>query len=126
MWGESLQYGGDISKSVIKESLANISMPGTRPANADSVEQRIWEKEVDKYVKQKTYLCKNIKRAYMLVYGQYLSMLVGKIEGTISYPTFNRDMDVISLLAAIRGCIIEFDSEKKKALAIYQTEEKIF
>eukprot|EP00957_Ditylum_brightwellii_P095809 7299821-Ditylum_brightwellii.AAC.1 len=35
-------------------------------------------------------------------------------------------MDVIGLLAAIRGCIFEFDDKKKKALAVYRAGEKFF
>eukprot|EP00957_Ditylum_brightwellii_P145984 11116833-Ditylum_brightwellii.AAC.1 len=53
--GRAFKYGGVISKSILKVSLVNIM--GQRqdllkhPADADSVEQRIWEKEVDEYLK---------------------------------------------------------------------------
>eukprot|EP00957_Ditylum_brightwellii_P194675 14829267-Ditylum_brightwellii.AAC.1 len=57
--GRMFDYGGNISKLVLDVSLVNIPMPGTRPADADSIERRIWEKEVDEYVKRKTYLRKN-------------------------------------------------------------------
>eukprot|EP00957_Ditylum_brightwellii_P076291 5798559-Ditylum_brightwellii.AAC.1 len=36
--GRMFDYGGDISKTVLEVSLVNISMPGTRPADTDSVE----------------------------------------------------------------------------------------
>eukprot|EP00957_Ditylum_brightwellii_P003999 304407-Ditylum_brightwellii.AAC.1 len=35
-------------------------------------------------------------------------------------------MDVIRLLAAIRGCIFVFDDKKMKDLAVYRAEEKFF
>eukprot|EP00957_Ditylum_brightwellii_P062435 4738384-Ditylum_brightwellii.AAC.1 len=99
-------------------------MPGTRPTDADSVERWIWEKEVDEYMKRKTYLRKNIKRSYTLVHEQCSSALITKVEGTSNCTIFYNTMDVVRLLAAVRGCIFEFDDKKKKALVIYRAEEK--
>eukprot|EP00957_Ditylum_brightwellii_P082599 6280239-Ditylum_brightwellii.AAC.1 len=50
--GHVCKYRDDISKLVNKVELAIIPMPGVRPANSQSMEQHIWEKEVDKYVKR--------------------------------------------------------------------------
>eukprot|EP00957_Ditylum_brightwellii_P133033 10144068-Ditylum_brightwellii.AAC.1 len=93
--GRAFKYRGNMSKSILEVLLVNILVPGARPADTDSTKWRIWEKEVDGYMKCKIYLHKNTKQAYTLVHSQYCSTLVAKAEGTTDYPTFSASMGMI-------------------------------
>eukprot|EP00957_Ditylum_brightwellii_P005682 433199-Ditylum_brightwellii.AAC.1 len=61
-------------------SLTNIPMPCPRPANVQSMERCVWEKEVNVFIKRKSFLHKNMKLAYIMLYKQCLSALISKVE----------------------------------------------
>ncbi len=46
---------------------------------------RIWEKEVDEYVKKKKYLYENLKTLYSLVWGQCTDVICTRIEALDKY-----------------------------------------
>ena len=44
--------------------------PSDSPENAIRTQERIWEKQVDEFVKRSSYLTENVKTLYSLVWGQ--------------------------------------------------------
>ena len=59
--GRTYKYGGDIRLAVEDLKLPIINEPSDPPAGATRTQERIWEKQVDEYVKRSTHLNENIK-----------------------------------------------------------------
>jgi hypothetical protein len=66
--GRSYKYGADAGLAVENMSLPVLVPPTDPTAPATNTATRVWEKEVDEYVKQKSYLKQNMKTLYALVY----------------------------------------------------------
>ena len=59
--GRTYKYSGDIRLAVENLELPDTTEPDDPPANATRTQVRIWEKQVDEYVKRDNYLKENIK-----------------------------------------------------------------
>jgi GTP:adenosylcobinamide-phosphate guanylyltransferase len=67
--GRTFRYGNDIRQSIESMTMTVLSMPSDPPIIASRTLTRVWEKEVDEYVKRKMYLKQNLKTLYSLVLG---------------------------------------------------------
>jgi hypothetical protein len=66
-----LIYGSDIKLAIENLERSTLNLPTDPPANATKTKTRIWEKEVDKFVRKKAYLKENLKTlSSLLVWGQ--------------------------------------------------------
>jgi hypothetical protein len=73
------------------------------PADATSKSlNRIWEKEIDKYFKRKTYLANNMQTVYSLIWGQCTDVMRQKVEALAVYETLTMNGDGLELLKAIK------------------------
>jgi len=73
--GKTLKYYGSDAKAAIEHlELPVIPRPGPKPAlgvdDADDLDLKIWEKEVNEYMAQRNWLKENLKTAYMIIRGQ--------------------------------------------------------
>jgi hypothetical protein len=59
--GRSYRYGGDTRLAVENLVMPVLDMPIDPPTEATKTKTRIWEKKVDKYVKQEMHLQENLK-----------------------------------------------------------------
>jgi hypothetical protein len=93
-------------------------MPIPPPKSSTKTETRIWEKEVDEYVRKKTYLNKYLKTLYSLVWGQCTDFMRTRIEVLDKYEEMSTQSNSIDLLKVIRSLAYNFQSKKYRPLAI--------
>jgi hypothetical protein len=65
--GRTYRYRSDIRLAIENLVMPVLDIPNVPPTSASKTETRIWEKEVDEYVKPKMYLQENTKTLYSLV-----------------------------------------------------------
>ena len=67
--GRNYQHGDDIRLAI--ETMKNTKLPiPADPSNDTSkTEQRIWEKQVDEYVKRRNYYAEKMRSLYSLIWG---------------------------------------------------------
>jgi hypothetical protein len=80
-----------------------LNMPSDPPTTASRTVTRIWEKEVDEYVKRKMYLQENLKTLYSLVLGQCTDVILAKLEASDTYNEMSEEADSMKLLKEIRA-----------------------
>ena len=68
--GRTYKYSGNMRLTVEGLERVQFTEPSDPPAAATWTQERIWEKEVDKFVKQRGYFDENIKTLYSVVWGQ--------------------------------------------------------
>lgn len=82
--GTNYDYGADIRRSIEEGRPADIPRPPQPPPSGDGaidpVEEMIWKKELECYVKRKVALSENLRKAYSLVWGQCSDVMREKLE----------------------------------------------
>eukprot|EP00978_Attheya_sp_CCMP212_P037164 scaffold173586_cov64-Attheya_sp.AAC.2 len=119
--GRSYKYGADAGLAVENMSLPTLAPPSDPAAGASATVTRIWEKEVDEYVKQKSYLKQNMKILYALVWGQCTDVMKQKLEGLSTFKTLSADRDGLGLLKAIKDLVYNFQSQKYLPQALHES-----
>jgi hypothetical protein len=111
-------------------AIENLSLPAltlpTDPAGDNKTLQRIWEKEVDEYVKRKTYLEDNMKTVYSLVWGQCTDVMRQRIEALDTYETISINADGLGLLKAIKDLVYNFQSQKYLPHALHESKRRFY
>jgi hypothetical protein len=83
-------------------------------------EKRIWEKQVDEYVRKDSYLTENLKALYSLIWGQCTDVICARIEGLTEHENMSNEGDSIESLKAIKALVYNFQSQKYRPLAIHE------
>ena len=92
---------------------------------------RIWEKEVDEFIKRGILLSKNLKTAYSLIYGQCSEAMRAKLESRAkleeSRPNHHARMleataDAIGMLENIHTVMFQFQAQWYVALALHKAK----
>lgn len=78
--GRTFRGGGDARLIFDNLTLPVIPEPDDPPEGATLTKRRIWEKEVDEYVKQVALLKHNVKIIYSLVWGQCTDIMRQRLE----------------------------------------------
>ena len=80
--GAEYQHGGDIRASIVNEKLFEVPHPGApttqdpnSPTADELVDMKIFDKEIDAYIKRKGILADNVQKAYSLMIGQCTDLL---------------------------------------------------
>eukprot|EP00978_Attheya_sp_CCMP212_P006553 scaffold15183_cov61-Attheya_sp.AAC.2 len=119
--GRSYKYGADAGLTVANMCLPTLVPPSDPATGASATVKRIWEKEVDEYVKQKSYLNQNMKTLYALVWGQCTDVMKQKLEGLSTFDTLSADRDGLGLLKAIKDLVYNFQSQKYLPQALHKS-----
>ena len=80
--GKNYKYGNDVRLAVESLTPPTLTEPSDPPQGASQTRERIWEKEVDEYVKRKGYLAENLKTLFSLIWGQCTDAMRAKIDLT--------------------------------------------
>jgi hypothetical protein len=107
-------------------TLSVLDMPSDPPATASRTVTRIWEKEVDEYVKRKTCLQENLKTLYSLVLGQCTDVVLAKLEASDTYNKMLEEADSIKLLKEIRALVYNFQSQKHAPQALHEGKRRFY
>jgi hypothetical protein len=117
--GRTYRYGSDARLAIENLGRPNLSLPTDPSDTATKTETRIGEKDVDEYVKKKTYLEENIKTMYSLVWGQCTDVIRARIEALDTYDVMSSKGDSITLLKSIKALIYNFQIQKYQPLACH-------
>lgn len=124
--GRTYKYGGDARLAVENLELPEMVMPQDPPEGATKTENRIWEKEVDEYVKRKTYLTENIKTIYSLAWGQCSDIMRQKLEALVEFEALSAEGNGIALLKAIKALTYNFQSQKYLPHALHESKRRFY
>jgi hypothetical protein len=103
-----------------------LALPDDPSPTATLTEKRIWEKEVDGYVRKKSYLDENLKTLYSLIWGQCTNVMRARVEALDNYEVMSSEGDSILLLKAIKSLVYNFQSQKYHPLAIYDGMRRFY
>jgi hypothetical protein len=109
--GRTYDYGGDIRWSIKNEKKYEPTKPNDVGATATATDKRIWEKEIDEYVRRKAKLTAKCAKLYSLILGQCIEHMVAKLESLDDFKEIERRLDVIKLMKAIKGVSYQFEGQ---------------
>jgi len=118
--------GGDIRLAVLNLELPVLEQPEDLADGATATEKRIWEKEIDEYVKEKAKLKQNVKALYSLVWGQCSDAMRAKLEGQQGHEAMSKRADGIGLLKAIKSIVYNFQDQKYLPEALFEANRRFY
>jgi hypothetical protein len=89
--------------SIKNEKIYVPTKPAGIGASTDPTDKRIWEKDIEDYVRRTAKLTINCEKLYSLVLGQRTDHMVAKLESLPEFKKIDRDLDVIKLMKTIKG-----------------------
>ena len=101
-------------------------VPGDPASGATRTEIRIWEKQVDEYVKYDLQYQENIRELYDLVWGQCSEAMRTKVRSNPDYATFSNAKDAIPLLKAVRAVSFNFQTQKYLPQALHKYKRRFY
>jgi hypothetical protein len=124
--GRTYDYGGDIRWSIKNEKKYVPTKPADVGTTATTTDKRIWEKEIDAYVRRKAKLTANCEKLYSLILGQCTEHMVSKLESLNDFKEIERALDVIKLMKAIKGVSYQFEGQKYEDEALHQAMKRFY
>jgi hypothetical protein len=101
--GSNYAYGADIRWSLEHEALFVVLKPTKPVEGTDAFDTRIFEKEVDEYVKRKANHTENSRKLFSLILGQCAEYLRANLKALPEYLGTKEDFNVFNLIKAIKG-----------------------
>ena len=125
--GEEYKYGGDIRSTLENELRITISQPVTPVADPiPLIESRIFDKEINIYMKRRSALDENVQKSYSLVLGQCTDLLNSKLKQSNEWHVASTTYDVLILIRIIRTITFKFDEQKYLPLALHQAKANFY
>ena len=90
------------------------------------LESRIFDKEIDIYMKRRSTLDENVQKCYSLVLGQCTDLLKRKLKQSHEWHTASTTYDVLILIRIIRTITSKFDEQKYLPLALHHAKENFY
>ena len=97
-----------------------------RLEDGTDTEKRIWEKEVDEYMKRRSVLNLNIRTLYSLVWGQCTDAFRARIEARSDYDGMSRNAQELNLLGAIKDVVYNFQDQKYIPHSIHDAKRRFY
>jgi hypothetical protein len=110
--GRTYKYGGDMRQAVLSLTTPVIPEPEDPDDANNRLQMRLWEKQVDEYVKKGTWLAEHVKSLYSLVWGQCSEAMRQKVEAVENFEIISNASDGIALLNAIKNAAYNYQSQK--------------
>jgi hypothetical protein len=121
--GSNYVYGADIRWSLEHEAPFVVPKP-TKPADStDAISVRIFEKEVDEYVKRKAKHTENSRKLFSLILGQCTEYLRAKLK---ALPGMKEDFNFFNLIKALKGIIYKFDESSYYMEDLHESKIRLF
>jgi hypothetical protein len=124
--GRTFKKGCDAGVAIETLTLPKLALPTDPTDDKNKTLVRIWEKEVDEYVKRKTYLADNMQTVYSLVWGQCTDVMRQKVEALSNYDTLTKNKDGLGLLKAIKDLVYNFQSQKYLPHALHESKRRFY
>jgi hypothetical protein len=103
-----------------------LAEPADPTAAAAMTQLRIWEKKVDEYIKQETYLVENMKTVYSLVWGQCTDVMRQRLEATSGFRRLSSDGDGLRQIMGIKDLVFNFQSQKYLPQALHESRRQFY
>ena len=87
---------------------------------------KIWERDVEEYVKKWNTVQENLKTAFSLVYGQCSEELRAKLESRPDHAEVEATSDSLRLLRNIRTVMFQFQSQRYAPLALHEAKRRFY
>jgi hypothetical protein len=125
---KTYKYGNDVAYIIrhFKEFDMKSHKPSPAPSDADSIDLRILEKEVDEYVKRSTIYKQNKKALYMVVWAQCSNAMQVKMKSISTFTKFDEERECLDLLKEIKGVSYKFEAQRYPPLALYEAKSAFF
>lgn len=120
-------HGRDIQK--LLQEMKEVDLP--KPINVDpntstKTAYRIWEKEVDAFVKRKSTYVNNKGAIFTVALGQCSNAIRAKIDLVKTIEQITETNNILTLLKEIKGVIHKFESQKYLALALDDAYKNLY
>ena len=125
---KTYRYGDDVAFIVrhSKEYNMNKNKPSPAPSNADAIDLRIVDKEVDEYVKRKATYIQNKKSLYMVIWAQSSNAMQAKLKSINGFNDFDEERDCLALLMSIKGISYKFEAQRYPPLALFDAKAAFY
>jgi hypothetical protein len=125
---KTYKYSDDVAHIVrhFKEFDLKSHKPSPAPTDANSIDLRILEKEVDEYVKRSAIYKQNKKALYMVVWAQCSNAMQVKMKSISTFKKFDEERDCLDLLKEIKGVSYKFEAQRYPPLALYEAKSAFF
>jgi hypothetical protein len=124
--GTTYKYGKHCKKAIETLTETVFTRPPNPPDNADKYDVKVWEKEIDDYMKTQKMYEENMGTIYSLIWGQCSTSLQAKLEAKAGYAAMHAAQNAIELLKSIKDTTHSFKDEKWKAHALYESKQRFF
>jgi hypothetical protein len=108
------------------EKVFVVPKPTKLDTTADEFDKRIWEKEVDEYVKRKSKHESNCRTLFSLIHGQCTEYLKANLEALVGFPAMKENFDVFELIKAIKGVTFKLEDNKYHFEALHDAKIRFF
>ena len=124
--GQTYKFESDIWLAIEGLSQPTWTEPADPLEGATRTQVRIWEKEVNEFVKRKNYFNENAKTAYSLVWGQCTDAMRAQLETRNNHVTVATNEDVLGLLQNIKDATFNFQNQKYKPHALHEAKRRFY
>ena len=80
--------------------------------DAEELDLKIWDKEVDEYMAQRKWLKQNMKTTYIIIWGQCSDAMRARAEATTDFKATSKSQDTIALLKVVKQVMFCCDTVK--------------
>jgi hypothetical protein len=91
-----------------------------------ATERRIWENQVDEYVKRDIKLNENCEKLYSPIFGQYMEYMWAKLESIEGYEAMIHSLNAVVLIKAIKGLAYKLEGQSYHAKAIHRAKKRLY
>ena len=117
--GRTYKYGAATKTTLENLAIPTFDEPEDLDANATRMTVKIWERDVEEYVKKwNTTIQENLKTAFLLIYRQCSEELRAKLKSRPDHAEVEAVSNSLGLLQNIRTVIFQFQSQRYGPLAL--------
>ena len=124
--GRTYKYGGDTRLAIETLKKPELVEPTDPPEEASKTASKIWEKEIDAYVKKKDYIDENMMTLYSLIWGQCTDIMRQKVEAHESFAGVSSTGDGLGLLKLVKSIAFQFQSQKYLPHALHEALKRYY
>jgi hypothetical protein len=103
-----------------------IPKPTPLTAAEDDIDKRIWEKEIDEYVKRKSKLQSTCRTLFSLIHGQCTEYLKAKLEALTGFPSMEENFNVFKLIKSVKGFTFRLKDSRYHLDALHDAKIRLY
>jgi hypothetical protein len=124
--GRNFAYRTNIRLSLGREDRFVLPKPEQLRKEADDIDKRVWEKEIDEYVKLKGKHTENCRKLFSLVLVQCTEYLKSKLEALSDYAGMKENFDVFNLIKSMKVITYIFEGNTYHLQALHDSKLQFY